>query len=163
MSLESNSAKNVVDGLPIGRSVRSHGRTIGEGEFSLLNLLIGATSRLHTDQEYMKTTQFGERILGGAAVLAIVAAGWSHCPLYDELIRDYRVNYKAALESGGKFRAAVLPGDTIYGVYTLADARASKSRPGWGVMEIAFRGENQRDEVVIDGALRAMFERVETQ
>ena len=84
MAEDSKPDVDVIAGLPIGASVRSNGRTIGEGEFGLLNLLIGATSRLHTDREYMKTTQYGERILGGAAVLAIVAAGWSHCELYEE-------------------------------------------------------------------------------
>ena len=63
--------------IPVGQVFVSPGRTISEGDFTLLTSLTWNTTIIHTDKEFMKTTEFGERILDGPSLLAC-AAGLSH-------------------------------------------------------------------------------------
>ena len=60
------------DLVPVGKKFISAGRTISEGNFTLLTNLTWTTDQIHSDREYMKGTQFGERILAGACLLACV-------------------------------------------------------------------------------------------
>jgi acyl dehydratase len=64
--------------IEIGSKIVSQRRTITEGDFSAMVNLSWETSPLHTDREYAKTTQFGERILGGPCTIPFVAGLTGH-------------------------------------------------------------------------------------
>ena len=153
---------NVADGLPVGQSCRSTGRTLSEGEFMLLHNLMGAMTPLHANKHYMEKTKYGERILGGGVVIGLVAAAWANSKLSQELLSDFGVRWRAALGIDSKFISPVQPGDTLYFVYTLTAVRASKSQEGCGVMTIEMKVENQRDELCTVGQLNVLFDRPES-
>lgn len=148
--------------LPVGESTRTHGRTISDGEMMMLHHMVGAVSPMHVNFEYAKqNSPFGVPILGGGIVAAIVAADWSNSRLYKRLVGELGVRATAALGMNVRYRAPVKPGDTMYGVYTVKEARPSRSRPGYGVLVIDMRGENQDGEAVLEGELSMLFDRVE--
>jgi acyl dehydratase len=98
--------------LHVGAKIKSRRRTISEGEFTAMVNLSWENSPLHTDREYAKTTQFGERILGGPCIIPFVAglSGQSHalwertgCQLVALLGID-----------AVRFTAPLFPGDTIW-------------------------------------------------
>jgi acyl dehydratase len=43
----------------------------------------------------------------------------------------------------------VRPGDTLYGVAEILEARPSRSRPDRGIVRVAYRVENQAGETVM--------------
>jgi itaconyl-CoA hydratase len=146
--------------LPMGESVRSSGRTITEGDFSVLNHMMGSTSPLHVNADYCaKYTLFGVPVLGGGIVSGLFAAGWSTSDLYKRLTRDFGVRAAAGLGMTVRYRNPVKAGDTLYGIYRLKDARPSGSRPGYGVMTIEVTGENQLGEPVVDLEMHSLFSR----
>jgi itaconyl-CoA hydratase len=49
-----------------------------------------------------------------------------------------------------RITAPVFAGDTLYAESEVLDVRASRSRPGQGVVRVRTRGFNQRDETVIE-------------
>ena len=65
----------------VGNTVRSQSRTVTEGDFSAIVNISWENGPLHTDEEYMKTTPFGKRILGGPCLIALIA-GLSTQPMY---------------------------------------------------------------------------------
>jgi acyl dehydratase len=150
-----------VDDLPVGETTRTHGRTISDGEMMMLHHLVGAVSPMHVNFEYAReNSPFRVPIMGGGIVAAIIAADWSNTRLYKRLVGELGVRATAALGMNVKYRGPVKPGDTLYGVYTLKEARPSKSREGYGVLVIEMKGENQDGETVLEGDLSMMFDRV---
>jgi acyl dehydratase len=152
------SIDEVIAGLPLGTNVRDTGRTISEGEFMIMHHLVGVASPLHANKEYCRDLPYGERVMGGGIVTALIAGGWGKCELNHRLVADYGIRWRAAVGLEATFRNPVQPGDTIYGVYTLESARISSSRPGWGLMKVRMQGENQREQIVLDGSLSALFD-----
>lgn len=89
------------------------GRTISEGDFTLLTNLTWTIDQIHSDREYMKHTQFGERILAGSCVLACAhglanRSGVSQALDNDKLRRVVLLGFARV-----SFTAPVKPGDTI--------------------------------------------------
>lgn len=148
-------------GLPIGVVERSRGRTISEGDFTLLTSLTWTTGQMHANREFMRErSQYGERILGGPVVVA-VASGIQYQSHWHRFTERYQVRVIAAVGVEAKYRGPVLPGDTLYVEVCLAEARPSRSRPGQGVLVFDDRVLNQRDELVLEMKRTLLFERTE--
>jgi itaconyl-CoA hydratase len=146
--------------LPIGDAVRNSGRTITGGEMALLHHLMGATSPLHVNADYCRQhTPFGEPVLGGGIISGLFAAGWSNSELYKRLTRDYGIRAAAGLGMTIRYLNPVKAGDTLYGIYRLKSARASESRPGYGVLTVEVRGENQNQQPVMEAEMNTLFTR----
>ncbi len=135
----------LLGGLPIGSTGRSVGRTISDGEFTLLNTLSWSFS--------------GERVLDGPMLTALVAGMHSSGDHFEEIRRSFCVKFLAVMGLDAHYRAPVAPGDTIWVDSTLVSARASASRPGAGVMVFRDVVRNQRDEVVLEMERPMLFER----
>jgi itaconyl-CoA hydratase len=149
-----------VSDLPLGASDRTSGRTVSEGEMMVLHHLVGAVSPMHINADYAaKNSPFGVPIMGGGVVAAIIAADWSNTKLYKRLINELGVRATAALGMTVRYRTPLKGGDTIYGVYTIKSVRSSRSRPGYGVLGIDMRGENQTGEALLEGELAMLFDR----
>ena len=105
---------DILEGIPTGKKFRSSlGRTISEGDFSLLVNLNWTIGAIHADKEYMKSTQFGERILPAVCVLS-TTIGLANTtgvrqPFFDNGLRLVAI---VGFESVS-FSAPVYPGDTI--------------------------------------------------
>lgn len=70
------------------------------------------TGSLHSDKEYMKTTPFGERILGGPCIIPFVAGLSSH-PLHTAWERSGIQVFALMGIENVRFTAPLHPGDTM--------------------------------------------------
>ena len=108
------------------------GRTISEADNVWFTLLTMNTHPLHFDAEYAAKSEFGKPLVNSTLTLAIVT-GMS--------VSD--VSQKAIANLGWtdiKLKAPVFVGDTIYAETEVTSKRASKSRPGQGIVGVRTRG-----------------------
>jgi acyl dehydratase len=133
--------------IPVGRTFISPGRTISEGDFTLLTSLTWNTTIIHTDKVFMKQTPFGERILDGPSLLAC-AAGLSHRSGYHEATHNEHLRTVANLGYDNvRFLAPVKPGDTITIHTTITHVRASQKNPKRAILtiqDVVFNQEGQQ-------------------
>ena len=116
------------------------GKTVLESDNHLFTLLTLNTHPLHFDAEYGKATEFGRNLVVSTYTLALLI-GMS--------VSD--VSQKAVANLGMdevRFTAPVFAGDTLYAESEVLAKRASKSRPGQGIVTVRTLGKNQRGEVV---------------
>ena len=145
--------------LPVGAKTTSMGRTITEGELCLLNTLSWAISELHTNREMMAGTAFGERLLAGSMVLAVVQGLHDSSDGLRELEETYGVQITRTVRLRAKLRAPVTPGDTLR-VETELVAAEPADAAGTGVIVFRDIATNQRDETVSELERRLQFRRV---
>ena len=151
---------DILENIPVGAKYKSIGRTLGEGDFSLITNLTWTTSELHSNSEHMKDTQFGERILAGPCVVAVVTG---LTLTGDNLERELG---KAGLRPVAmlgldniRFPAPVKPNDTLWAETEIVGARPARN-PERLVLTVIDRGLNQRGEVVSEATRTGLFERV---
>jgi acyl dehydratase len=116
-------------------------RTVTDMDNILFTALTHNPAAVHLDHEYAKTTEFGKPLVNSGFTLGLVTGlsvgdttlgttvgnlGW------DEV----------------RFPRPVFAGDTIRAETTVIEVRASKSRPGQGIVTFQHRGLNQRDEEI---------------
>ena len=121
------------------------GRTITESDNTWFTLLTMNTHPLHFDSAYAAETEFGKPLVNSTLTLAMVA-GMS--------VSD--TSQKAVANLGWKeikLSAPVFVGDTIYAESEVLDKRASKSRPGQGIVTIKTTGKKA------DGTVFMTYER----
>jgi acyl dehydratase len=118
----------------------------------------------HVDEEAAARSHFG----------ALVASGWQTAAVWMRLMVEHhrresdemRARGEAVAELGPspgfrelKWLRPVYVGDTITYSTEIIEARASKSRPGWGLMRIRNSGVNQKGEPVISFISTAFVQR----
>ncbi len=146
--------------IPAGKKFISAGRTISEGDFTMLTNLTWTTDRIHSDREYMQQTPFGERILAGACVLAC-AIGLANRSGIAEVIDNDRVKRIAALGlEAVKFTAPVKPGDTITVHSEIMDVRPTSKDPKRAVIRIKETTFNQTGHEVMTYIRSILLEKV---
>lgn len=132
------------DEFEVGQRFRHWpGRTITEAEDHLFCMLTQAASPVHTDAHYAAAHMPGGRNLVVGTFVYALLLGMS--------VPDTSGRAVAALGTDGLRHLAPLHhGDTLYGVSTVVELRASRSRPGHGVVTIETTGENQEGTVVCE-------------
>ena len=142
----------------VGCKARSMSRTITEGDFSAVVYISWENGPLHTDEEYMKTTPFGRRILGGPCLIALIA-GLSTQPLY-AMWRQARLNCIAGLGIDNvRYIAPFYPDDTLTVEIEVVELRDTRSRPGRLVGRIKDKAVNQRGHTVLEMERTYLLER----
>jgi len=115
------------------------GRTITEFDDTLFSLMSMNQHPLHTDEHFAKMTQHGQRLVEGPLVIALVIgmsqADTGGCALATLEYRDIR------------HLAPVFHGDSIYAETTVIEKEDRDATSG--IVTLASRGRNQRDEVVV--------------
>ena len=121
--------ENMLEGLPTGKKFISRlGRTISEGDFSLLVNLNWTIGSIHADAEYMKLTQFGERILPAVCVLS-TTIGLANFTGVRQPLRDRQLRLVALVGfESVRFNAPIHPGDTVTVESEILDANPT-SKP----------------------------------
>ncbi len=155
----SEDTSGVTAGMPVGRRSTSPGRTIGEGEFGLLTSLTWTNDELHSNKEYMRSSEFGERLLGGSVLLALVSGLYCQNPLFRDLLRVHGMKPIAALGSEASYRGVFRPGDTLWEETEVVAVRASRSQQGRGIVTLRDRGFNQNGDLITDGTRSILYER----
>lgn len=118
------------------------GRTITETENIQMSLLTMNQHPAHCDAAYAAATEFGKPLVNSCFTLAIVT-GMS--------VQD--VSGLAIANLGWKdvkLLAPVFPGDTLYAESEVLEKRASRSRPGQGIVRVRTRGTKQTGETVME-------------
>lgn len=151
-------AEDITKGVPIGQKFASRSRTVSEGEFMLLQALTWQTAAIHTDKEFMKTTQFGERIMSGSLVLS-VAMGLEGTTDEREVLRQagFRGVAQLGIESV-QFRASLQPGDTVRVEAEILEARPTRN-PGRVVVKRRLRAFRQTGEMIMEGTRFSLLQK----
>ena len=146
--------------IPVGKKFVSVGRTIGEGDFMMLVNLTWTTDQVHSDKEFMKKTQFGERILTGAIVLAC-ALGLANRSGVSQVLNTEKVRRVAALGfEKVNFTAPVKPGDTITVHSKILDARPTSKDPKRAVVRVKETTFNQLGQQVMNHIRTVLVEMI---
>ncbi len=126
----------------LGAIYDTQARTITETDVVTFAGLSGDFNPLHTDAEAAKNTPFGERIAHGMLTVAI-STGMANMT---GLMAGTTI---ALMEQNIKYKGAVKFGDTVRLQMEVIEKRET-SKPDRGIVKLAARVLNQRDEVVVD-------------
>ncbi len=127
----------------IGKEILSQGRTITEADIVNFAALTADYNPMHTDAEFSKTTQFGERVAHGMLGLSYaVGLAWQLGFMFGTVIAFTGLEWK--------FKGPIKIGDTIHLIAKVKQTKAMKAAGG-GFVVIEGRVLNQRDEVVQQG------------
>jgi len=111
----------------------------------------GDRTLLHVDEEYARKSHFGERVAHGLFGLAV--ADGLKCQA------EYRFRPGMSLGWTWDFLLPIRIGDVLRVRFRVGSMRASKSRPGWGIVVLPCELLNQNDQVVHRGEHRLMIPR----
>jgi len=139
------------DDATVGDECVSPTFTVTEAHINTYADLTGDHTPVHVDEEYAKTTPFGTRVAHGLLGLSIADGLKTQS--------DYRFLPGMSLGWTWDFVGPIKIGDTVHVKFRVASMRASKSRPGWGIVVLPSELINQRGEVVQKGEHRLMIPR----
>jgi acyl dehydratase len=116
-------------------------RTVTETDNILFTAMTHNPAQLHLDEEYMKDSEYGQRIVNSAFTLGLIVG-----------ISVGDTTLGTAVANLGwdevRFPKPVFHGDTLHVQTTVLELRESKSRPGQGIVTFLHQGFNQREELV---------------
>jgi acyl dehydratase len=116
-------------------------RTVTETDNVLFTAMTHNPALLHLDEEYMKTTEYGQRIVNSAFTLGLMVG-----------ISVGDTTLGTAIANLGwdevRFPKPLFHGDTVHVVTEVIELRTSKSRSEAGIVTFLHRAYNQRDELV---------------
>ncbi|MET4165795.1 MULTISPECIES: MaoC family dehydratase [Gordonia] len=116
-------------------------RTVTETDNVLFTAMTHNPALLHLDEEYMKGTEFGQRVVNSAFTLGLMVG-----------ISVGDTTLGTAVANLGwdevRFPKPLFHGDTIHVVTEVLELRESKSRPDQGIVVFLHQAFNQHDEVV---------------
>lgn len=144
-------AKRFFDEIEVGESFETPGVTITDwhvGQFSGLSMDF---FELHTNDEFARQTEFGQRVAHGLLGLAITDGLKNRS--------EFQVEAMASLHWSWDFVGPIFIGDTVKAELTVAEKRASRSKPDRGVVTLELRLINQRGQVVQQGKNLLMVRR----
>jgi acyl dehydratase len=130
------------DELQVGQIFRHPiRRTVTETDNILFTAMTHNPAQLHLDEEYMKGTEYGQRLVNSAFTLGLMVG-----------ISVGDTTLGTAVANLGwdevRFPKPVFHGDTIHVETEVIELRQSKSRPDQGIVTFLHRAFNQRDELV---------------
>lgn len=117
------------------------GRTISQADNTWFTLLTHNTNPIHFDAHYSAQSEFKRPLVNSFLTLAIVTGLMTP----DTSERGVAVGIKDVTLPHPLFE-----GDTLYADTEVVEARASKSRPGWGIVTFKQRGITQDGTVVLE-------------
>ena len=128
----------------VGDEIESVGRTITEADIVAFAALSGDWTQIHTDAEYARRTQFGERIAHGLLGLSIASGLAVRLGFIEDTVIAF-------MKLGNwQFRAPIRIGDTIRVRATVQETKPMR-RLGGGYVTFKVAILNQRDETVQRG------------
>ena len=133
------------DELQIGQTFRSGGRTVTETDVVNFCMLTGNWLEIHTNVEYAAKTRFGERLVQGSLVYAMIPGLIQFGPAV-------QANYGL---DNLRYLNPVHIGDTVY---VLAEVVRKKEKDEkFGVVTLLMKVLNQRGDVVQRSEFSLLF------
>ena len=124
---------------------------VTEERINAYAVLAGDYTPVHIDEDFAKTTPFGTRVAHGLFGLSIADGLKTQS--------EYRFLPGMSLGWTWDFLLPIKINDTLHVQFTVTGLRASKSRPGWGIVILPSELINQHGEVVQKGEHRLMIPR----
>ena len=116
-------------------------RTVTETDNVMFSAMTHNAAQLHLDEEYMKGTDYGQRIVNSVFTLGLMVG-----------ISVGDTTLGTAVANLGwdevRFPKPVFHGDTLHIETEVLELRESKSRPDQGIVTFAHRAYNQHDDLV---------------
>jgi acyl dehydratase len=133
----------------VGQKITSVARTVAESDIMTFAGLTGDYNQIHTDAEFSKGTQFGQRIAHGLLGLSIAVG----LLMRTGTLEGTALAFREIIE--WKFIKPVFIGDTIH---VELEARELKAMPraGGGLAYVALEVKNQKDETLMRGTLAVL-------
>ena len=128
----------------VGQRITTVGRTIAESDIMTFAGLSGDYNQLHTDAEYGRQSNFGQRIAHGLLGLSITSGLAMRTGILEGTVIAFREI------SGWKFTKPVFIGDTIHAELIVTETKPYPRLNG-GSVTIDFDVRNQKDETVMKG------------
>ena len=116
-------------------------RTVTETDNVLFTAMTHNPALLHLDEEYMKGTDFGQRVVNSAFTLGLMVG----ISVGDTTLGTAVANLGW---DEGRFPKPLFHGDTIHVESEVIDLRESRSRPDQGIVTFLHQAFNQHDELV---------------
>ena len=116
-------------------------RTVTEMDNVMFCAMTHNPQPLHLDEEYAKTTFYGQRIVNSLFTLGLVIG----VTVADTTLGTTLGNLGM---TDIRFKNPVHHGDTIHVITRIIDMRESRSRPNSGIVTFEHVGYNQRDEEI---------------
>ena len=116
-------------------------RTVTETDNLIFSALTHNPAALHLDEEYMKGTEFGSRIVNSCFTLSLMVG----VSVADTTLGTTIANLGW---DEVRFPNPVFPGDTLRSETEVLEMRESKSRPDAGLIVFEHIGFNQRDQEI---------------
>ena len=116
-------------------------RTVTEMDNVMFCAMTHNPQPLHLDEEFAKTTFYGQRIVNSLFTLGLVVG----ITVADTTLRTTLGNLGM---TNIRFKNPVHHGDTIHVITRIKEMRQSKSRPDSGIVTFEHIGYNQRDEEI---------------
>jgi acyl dehydratase len=137
--------------LPVGLVVpHALSRTITESDNVLFSTMTMNPARLHLDAEYCAETEFGRPLVNSLFVLGLLVG-------MSVLETAHGTSVANLGFDAVTFPAPVFAGDTLHAESEVVAARASRSRPGQGLVTFDHRAFNQRAELVCSARRNALM------
>ena len=125
----------------VGDLYRSRiGRTISQADNTHFTLLTHNTNQIHFNAHYASQSEFKRPLVNSFLTLALVTGLMTP----DTSERGIALGIKDVTLPHPLFE-----GDTLYADTEVVDARASRSRPGWGIVTLKQRGFIEDGTVVL--------------
>lgn len=116
-------------------------RTVTETDNVMFSAMTHNPAQLHLDEEYMRGTEYGQRIVNSVFTLGLMVG-----------VSVGDTTLGTAVANLGwdevRFPKPVFHGDTLHIVTEVVELRESKSRPDAGIVTFLHQAYNQRDELV---------------
>lgn len=133
----------------VGQKITSVARTVAESDIMTFAGLTGDYNQIHTDAEFSKGTQFGQRIAHGLLGLSIAVGLLMRTGTLEGTVLAFREIIE------WKFIKPVFIGDTIH-VELEAKELKAMPRAGGGLVYVALEVKNQKDETLMRGTLAVL-------
>jgi len=133
----------------IGQKITSVARTVAESDIMTFAGLTGDYNQIHTDAEFSKGTQFGQRIAHGLLGLSIAVG----LLMRTGTLEGTALAFREIID--WKFIKPVFIGDTIH-VELEAKELKAMPRAGGGLAMVALEVKNQKDETLMRGTLAVL-------
>ena len=128
----------------VGQKIISLPRTVTESDVMTFAGLSGDFTQIHTDAEFSKTTQYGQRIAHGLLGLSIASGLATRTGILEGTVLFFREINE------WKFSRPIFIGDTIHVVIDVLQTKPVR-KMGGGLVVISLDVKNQRDETPMKG------------
>jgi acyl dehydratase len=145
------SADRYYEDAQVGDECVSPSFTVTAAHIDTYADLTGDRTPVHVDEEYARNSHFGQRVAHGLFGLSLTDGLKTQS--------DYRFLPGMSLGWTWDFLLPIKVNDVLHVEFTVGTLRASKSKPGWGIVVLPSELINQNGEVVQRGEHRLMIPR----